>query len=127
MYINCQLRCFRQVLPGVMAELLENSEKLAENGDIDGSLALAKQVPDNLYPDSLPAFIAPLLKRITSAMLTMRCCSCRDALRQLDRHRSYRCSTARLSCTWHGLKWLGNRMMRHEAVLNQTSIVRRSS
>ncbi len=28
----------------MLIELLENSEKLAENGDIDGSLALAKQV-----------------------------------------------------------------------------------
>lgn len=50
------------------AELLENSEKLAENGDIDASLALAKQL--ELTRDEY----ATMLKKATERDRTMTVC-----------------------------------------------------
>ena len=52
----------------IPAELLENSEKLAESGDVDASLALAKQL------ELTREEYAALLKKATERDRTMTVC-----------------------------------------------------
>lgn len=61
----CNLTPMNSLIP---AELLENSEKLAESGDVDASLALAKQL------ELTREEYAALLKKATERDRTMTVC-----------------------------------------------------
>jgi len=76
-------------------ELLENSEKLAENGDIDGSLAMAKQVFCLALQEAM--FAAALLPPVYNWCLKVRGASTVSDIRRKQCLRGL-CGAMTMSC-----------------------------